>query len=212
MKPQRTILSQRSMYTCSLKPDLENIKWYQIVIITWTRRLLQLFEDTFRIIIWSRHKKGLSIFSKRQIVRFIQFTAWCQHILRERVVLFRCEAKLCCILNRCINHLVGQLDRTLHRLHLVEHFARDFVVITSTREARPGKGIFKPQAELIYKVCSKTYITVRLLPGQNDLYQSQIIRLPVGIDPAFVKRKLASATNNGLRGYGHGSLLMRLVL
>src|SRR6266851_7280839 len=164
------------------------------------------------IIIWSCDKKGLSISPKRQIVRFFQFTARRKHILCERIVLFGCEAKLCCIVNRCIDHLVCQLDRTLHRLHLAEHFVRDFVVITSTGETRPGKSIFKPQAELIYKVCSKTYITIRLLPGQNDLYQSQVILLPVGADPAFVKRKLASTANNGLRGYRQGSLLMRLVL
>src|SRR6266404_1996673 len=163
------------------------------------------------IIIWSCDKKGLSISPKRQIVRFFQFTARRKHILCERIVLFGCEAKLCCIVNRCVDHLVCQLDRALHRLHLVEQFARDFVVITSMGETRSGKGIFKPQAVLIYKVCPKTYITIRLLPGHNDLYQSRVILLPAGTDPAFVKRKLASAANNGLHGYRHRSLLMRPV-
>jgi hypothetical protein len=123
---------------------------------------------------------------KRQIVRFFQFAAWCQQILCERLVLFWCEAKLCCILNRCIDHLVRQLDRTRHRLSLVKNFARDFVVITNTGETHSGKRIFKPQAELIYKVGPKTDSTIRLLPGQNDFYQSRVIFLPGGTDPGGV--------------------------
>ena len=34
---------------------------------------------------------------------------------------------------------------------------------------------------------------------KEDLYQSQIILLPVGTDPTFEKRKVASTAKNGLR-------------
>src|SRR5260370_4019914 len=171
--------------TCSLGPDLESIKWRKIVIISWARCLLKLLEDTCNIIMWSCHKKGLPIFSKRQLIRFLQFTAWCQHKLRERKILIGLEAKLRCILNRCINHLVCQLDRTLLSLFLVDNSVTDFVLITSMGKTCIGKRIFEPQAVLIYKVDTKTYIIIRLLPCQKDLYKSQVILLPVGTDPTF---------------------------
>src|SRR5256885_2497837 len=112
-------------------PDLHNIERRQIMIITLTRSLLQLPEDTGRIIMWSRNKKGLPIFAKRQLIRFLQFTAWCQQILRIRKILFRLEAKLRSIINRLINHLVCQFDRTFLWLQLAENFVTDFVLITS---------------------------------------------------------------------------------
>ncbi len=43
------------------------------MIITWTRSLLQLPEDTCHIIMWSRNKKGLPILAKRQLIGFLQY-------------------------------------------------------------------------------------------------------------------------------------------
>src|SRR6266550_5764055 len=173
-------------------PDLHNIKWRQIIIIPWTRSLLELPEDTCHIIMWSRDKKGLPIFAKRQLIRLLKFTAWCQQILRIRKILFRLEAKLRSIFNRCINHLVCQLDRTLLRLCLAENFVTDFALITSKGQTRVAKRIFEPQAILIYKVGAKTGITIRLPPGQKDLYKSQVILLPVVTDQTFKNRKVSS--------------------
>src|SRR6266567_4907527 len=146
---------------------LEGINWHQIVIIPWASSLLKLLEDACSVIIRPGHKKGLPISSKRQLIRFLQFTAWSQQILREREILLRLEAKLRCILNRCINHLVCQLDRTHRRFCLSENFAKHFVLITNTGKTRIGKRIFNPQAVLIYQVDPKTDLTIRLLPGQK---------------------------------------------
>src|SRR5436305_2461203 len=177
-----------------------NIERRQIMIITWTSSLLQLPHDTCRIIMWSRNKKGLPILAKRQLIRFFQLTARCQHILRIRKILFRLEAKLRSIIDRLINHLVCQLDRTLLRLCLTENSVTDFALITSKGQTRVAKRIFEPQAILIYKVGAKTDITVRLPPGQKDLYKSHVILIPVVTDQAFKNRKVSSTANNGLRG------------
>src|SRR5258708_34423546 len=180
----------------SLKPGLEGIKWRKIVIIPWTRSLLQLLEDTCRIIMWSCYKKGLPISSKRQLIRFLQFTAWRQHILRKRKVLLRLEAKPRCILNRGINHLVCQLDRTCLRLCLVENSVTVFLLITSLGKTRIGVGIFEPQAVLIDKVDPETDIPIGLLSSHNDLYQSQVILLPLHPDPTFLNGTLSTTTTN----------------
>src|SRR5712692_832265 len=163
-----------------LQPGLEGINWHQIIIIPWTSSLLQLLEDACSIIIRPSHKKGLPISSKRQLIRFLQFTAWGQQILRECEILLRLEAKLRCILDRCINHLVCQLDRTRRRFCLSENSAKHFVLITSTGKTRIGKRIFNPKAVLVYKVDTKTDIAIRLLPGHKNLDQSRIILLPAG--------------------------------
>src|SRR2546421_9557699 len=187
-------------YTCSLKPMLHEIESRQIMIITWTRSLLQLPEDTCHIIMCSRNKKGLPILAKRHLIGFLQFTAWCQQKLRIRKIFFRLEAKLCSIINRLINHLVCQFDWTLLWLQLAEYFVTNFVLITSKGKTRVAKRIFDPQAVLINKVGSKTDITIRLPPGQKNLYKCHIILLPVVTDQTFKNRKAVSAANNGLRG------------
>src|SRR2546426_5043056 len=146
-------------------------------------------------------EEWFAIFPKRQIIRFFQFAAWRQQILRNRKVLLRLEAKLLCILDGLIDHLVCQLDWTIHRLLLAENFVADFALITTAGKTSIGKSIFKPQEELIYKVDAETDITIRLLPGQKDLNKPHVILfLPVVTDQAFIKRKGARAANNGLRG------------
>src|SRR6266566_5228271 len=185
LRSVRANSARSSPYTCSLKPDLESIKWRQKVIIIWTSGLLQLLENTCRIIMWSCNKKGLPIFSKRQLIWFLQFTTWFQQILRERKVLLRLEAKARCILNRGINHLVCQLDRAFLWRCPTENSAADFVLITSPGKTRIGICIFESQAVHIYQVATKTDIPIRLLAGQKDLYHSRVILLPVASDQTF---------------------------
>src|SRR5205807_10256170 len=98
------------------------------------------------------------------------------------------------------NHLVCQFDRTLLWLQLAEYFVTNFALITSRCKTRVAKRIFEPQAILIYKVGAKTDITIRLPPGQKNLYKSHVILLPVVTDQTFKNRKVSSAANNGLRG------------
>src|SRR5690242_12650776 len=108
----------------------------------------------------------------------------------------RLKAKLRCVINRCINHLVPQLRRALHSLHLAENSIEDFILIACRGKVRSGKRIFKPQAELIYQVDPKTDITIGLPPGQNDLYQSRFLLLPAITDQTFVNREASGTDNN----------------
>src|SRR5256885_354470 len=149
----------------------------------------------------SCNEKGLPIFPKCQLIRFFQFAAWRQQVLRKHKVLFRLEAKLFCILDRLINHLLCQLDRALHRLSSAENFVTNLALVTTAGKTSIGKSIFESQAECIYKINTKTDITVRLLSGQKDLYKPHVVLfIPVVADQTFVKRIAASTAKNGLRG------------
>src|SRR6266487_22172 len=129
------------------------------------------------------NEKGLSIFPKCQIIRLFQFAAWCQQILRKRKVFFRLEAKLFCILDGLINHLLCQLERTLHRLACAENFVTDFAQVTTAGKISIGKGIFESQAVYIYKVNAKADITIRLFSGHKNLDESTIfLFIPVVTD------------------------------
>src|SRR5439155_17282188 len=140
------------------------------------------------------NEKGLPIFPKCQIIRLFQFAAWRQQVLRKHKILFRLEAKLFRILDGLINHLLCQLDRALHRLSRAENFVTDLALVTTAGKTSIGKSIFEAQAERIYKVNTKTDITIRLLSGHKYLHKSQIILfIPIVADQTFVKR-VASST------------------
>src|SRR5438270_9023912 len=82
----------------------------------------------------------------------------------------------------------------------------DLAFVISAGITCPGKRIFKSQAVLIYQIDAETDITIRLLPSYDNLYQSQIILLPLSTDQTLDERKVASTANNGLHGQG-GELL-----
>src|SRR5437763_10535884 len=125
LKPVRKTERQPRIMISLSQAQLKNNKVAQHGKNSLTSSLLELPDDLLSIITWSRNKKGLAIFPKCQLIRFLQFTAWGQQILRERKFLLWLEAKLCCILNRCINHLACQLERTCHWNHLVENPVTD---------------------------------------------------------------------------------------
>src|SRR5205085_8087844 len=83
---------------------------------------------------------------------------------------------------------------------------------TRDGKTRVGKRIFQSQAVLIYKKDTKADIAIGLLPGQKNLYQSQVILLPVVTDQTFVNRKGASSADDGLRGERCEHLSMRSAL
>lgn len=135
----------------------------------------------------SRYKKRLALFAKRQLVRFSQLTAWCQHRVGECKVGGRLEAKLRGILNRGVNHLVGQLRRTGQPIDFGEQGVTDFVLVTRPGNTARGKRFFEPETERIEQVDPKTEMVIRLLPSQKELDQSHLMLLPVGADPTFDK-------------------------
>lgn len=84
-----------------------------------------------------------------ELLGLCKLSARLQNILGQREIGIGLEAKLRCILDRGINHLVGQFRRALLRLGSVEKRVDDVCLIYLTRDVHFGQRVFEAQAVIV---------------------------------------------------------------